>query len=376
MTEQATLVGSPAPDHRQPGRLEAAHARLDSTTEPPSEGSGELSEAIAGTRPVGHSTTPRGAIHDRSSESPLHGIVLGLYSRDPRHSYRSALAEIRATGAKWVSLCVQFYQPRVDSTGVGVPDPRTPPWERLRHTIREAHLEGLLVLVFPILLIQEPGPDDWRGTLIPNDPEAWFASYTELLIRLARLAREERAAMLSVGSEFNSLQTDTQRWRALLSAVRAEFDGALTYSVNWDSLHTVGFLAQLDLIGLTTYFSLSDENDPSVETLVARLEEIRDDLREWQSFHGSQMYFSEVGYPSLDGANRDPWNYTVEAAVDLAEQRDCYLAFQRVFQHEPALRGLFFYNWYEAGGPACRGYTPRGKPAEAIVRDWFRSEDS
>jgi len=36
------------------------------------------------------------------------------------------------------------------------------------------------------------------------------------------------------------------------------------------------------------------------------------------------------------------------------------------------LEGVYFYLWWGAGGPEDKDYTPRGKGAEAVIRDWFR----
>ena len=38
------------------------------------------------------------------------------------------------------------------------------------------------------------------------------------------------------------------------------------------------------------------------------------------------------------------------------------------------LAGALFWNWWGPGGPEDRWYTPKGKPAEAVLRRWFRRE--
>lgn len=304
-------------------------------------------------------------------EPPLHGITLGLFSQDPTYSYQSLLEEIHGTGARWVSLCCNFYQEKVDSVEVGVPDRRTADWERILVTIRQAHALGLRVFLFPIVLLQSPGEDDWRGTIRPKDPDKWYASYERLMVRFAHVAEEEGVALLSVGSEFNSMQVDTERWKKLIARIRQSYGGALTYSVNWDSITAPAFFSELDFIGMTTYFSLTKKNDPTVEELTQRWIEIREDIATWQAHHGWKLIFTEVGFPSQDGANKDPWNYFISKTVDLQEQADCFEAFNRVWLKEPALSGLFFYNWFGPGGAQDTGYTPRGKPALDKIKRWF-----
>jgi hypothetical protein len=42
---------------------------------------------------------------------------------------------------------------------------------------------------------------------------------------------------------------------------------------------------------------------------------------------------------------------------------------------EPALdlAGLYVWNWYGWGGPGTVGYTPRGKPAAAEIKQLFEA---
>lgn len=308
---------------------------------------------------------------------PLDGVALGLHSQDPGYDYLPLLKEIHATGTRWVSLLTNHYLEKVDSVEIGIADPRTVDPERLRTTIRQARSLGLHVMLFPILLIQSPGESDWRGTLSPSDRARWFENYRKWIVTLAKLCHEESIEMLSIGSEFNSLQGDLEEWTRILDAVRAEYRGLVTYSANWDSLDGVSFIRQLDAIGMTTYFSLSDENDPPIETMVASWRQIQRDVAEWRHFHGVPLLFTEVGYPSQDGANQNPWNYYTSTVADVAEQRDCYEAFYRVWAGDDALvQGVFFYNWFGVGGPNDTGYTPRGKPALDVLTRWFQGARS
>ncbi|MCB1733536.1 MAG: hypothetical protein KDI21_23895, partial [Halieaceae bacterium] len=78
----------------------------------------------------------------------------------------------------------------------------------------------------------------------------------------------------------------------------------------------------------------------------------------------------EVGYPSLDGAAIAPWDHTRGAPVDLEEQRRAYAAATAALL-ELAPAGVFFWTWLGEGGRFDRHYTPRGKPAEAVLRRYL-----
>lgn len=311
------------------------------------------------------------------SFGPMDGVTLGLFSQDPDYDYLPLLKEIQRTGARWVGFSTNNYLEHSDSVEVGIPDDRTVTSGRLRTTIRQARSLGLHVMLFPILLLQTPEDGEWRGTLAPKDLDCWFANYKAWIERLAVLCQEESVELFSIGSEFNSLQGHHEPWSEILAAVRHRYDGLITYSANWDSLDGVSFLEQLDIIGMTTYFSLSDKNDPTVDEMVVAWQKVQRDVAEWRVFHNIPLLFTEVGYPSQDGANQNPWNYYTSEVPDLAEQRDCYEAFYRVWgQDERIVQGVFFYNWFGRGGPKDTGYTPRGKPALDVIQRWFQGSRS
>ncbi len=303
---------------------------------------------------------------------PISGIVLGVFSQEPSYDYTTLLQEIRETGSPWVSLMVNNYQAKNDSNKVAIADARTPPLNRVRVTVRQARALGLRVLLFPILLLQSPEDEEWRGTIAPANRAEWFRSYRTMMNRYAQLAADEGVDLLSIGSEFNSMQGDASEWLEVIRQIREIYAGPITYSANWDSLEGVSFMSHLDLVGMTTYFGLSEKNDPSVATMVANWAPVQADVHEWKTFHGIPLLFTEVGYPSQDGANQNPWNYYHSTTVDLDEQRDCFDAFAQTWSGDTSLSGVFFYNWFGKGGATDTGYTPRGKPALKIIQKWFR----
>ena len=83
--------------------------------------------------------------------------------------------------------------------------------------------------------------------------------------------------------------------------------------------------------------------------------------------------FTEVGYYSQLGTNIYPWDYTRDDNISLEEQRRCYKAFVDVWNQSKVLQGTFFWNWFSKGGPRNKGYTPRGKPAECVLRSWYKT---
>ena len=66
-----------------------------------------------------------------------------------------------------------------------------------------------------------------------------------------------------------------------------------------------------------------------------------------------------------------PWDYTVQEEPDPEGQATLYRAFLKAWARVPGLSGVYFYMWWGQGGPQDIGYSPKGKPAEQVLRDWL-----
>ncbi len=301
------------------------------------------------------------------------GGVLGLYYRDPALSYEKHLADIQGAGAQWVSFLFTGFLDRADSTYVDRFGPKTVRDDRLEKTTRRAREMGLQVMYLPIVHLRHTGEDDWRGSLRPKDPNAWFSSYMDFILHYADLAQAWGVGIFSGGSEFCSLEARESMWRWVFRNLRGRFAGYLTYSFNWDHAEEARFQDMLDFVGMTAYWSLTKKNDPTLEELTDSWKKIRKDLEGLYRRLKKPIVFTELGYPSQDGANKDPWNYVMNPDnVDLAEQADCLEAFARVFRDPGFLMGVFFFDWFEKGGPRDSSYSPQGKPALEVIRRFFR----
>ncbi len=305
---------------------------------------------------------------------PQRGVALGLFGEDSGWSYRPLLEEIRALGANHVELVVAWYLEDGQATEVYEHPRFSAPAEAIARAIGDAHALGLKVLLFPILRLEHPKGDEWRGTLRPRDRGALFTSYGRALIELARLAERERAEQFSVGSELSTLDGDRPAWSALIARVRAVYRGPLIYSGNWDHFDQVAFYDQLDFVGVCGYFALADQRSRATdEDLVQAWRRRRAELTAFAQRIGRPLVLTEVGYLSQRGAAAWPWAEGAHEPVDLEEQRRCYAAFRRAWRWAGApFAGVYFWNWYGWGGVGSRGYTPRGKPAEREIRQYFR----
>jgi hypothetical protein len=316
-------------------------------------------------RPRAHRPTATG--HQR-------GVALGLFASDPDYDYRPMIDEIAALGATDLELAVAWDQGPLASTRIEARPGVSPSTDNLRRSLRAARAAGLRVLLFPIVHIEAARATDWRGQIrfdAEAPREAWWASYRAFVTAQARVAEEEHAERFSVGSELNGVEPDRAHWAQLIAEVRRVYHGRLTYSANWDHFEAVPFWDLVDEAGVTAYFELTRERTPELDQLVAAWQTRLPALERFAARVHRPLVLTEVGYPSLAGANVRPWEETRDAPVDLEEQRVCYAAFCATAGRARFVDGIYFWNWFGVGGANDSGYTPRGKPAAEVLRAWF-----
>jgi hypothetical protein len=224
--------------------------------------------------------------------------------------------------------------------------------------------------MFPIVLLDKTAMGEWRGTLAPDDVDAWWSAYEAFVLHYAAIASDAGASALVVGSELGSTEAWRDRWYHLLGRVERAYTGALWYSANWDHYEKVSFWSRLDAIGVTGYFELTKDADASEADLARAWTAPRDALLAFAAKAGKPLVLTEVGYPSRDGSTTQPWDYTSTAAIDLEEQRRAFAALATAWA-DTELGGVLVWEWGEGGGAKDGGYTPRGKPAACELARWF-----
>ena len=292
-----------------------------------------------------------------------------------------SLARLERTGANAVAIVATWYQDSPTASRVARDPRRSPSDGAVATAVRRAKARGLKVMLRPMVDAQEGG---WRGDFAPADRDAWFASYEAMVAHYADLATSLGVDSLQVGAEFRSLTTpaNERRWRAVIATARARFRGRLTYAANWDEYRQVGFWDALDVIGIDAYFPLATRPSPHEAAVVAAWSNFtRPDggrsryLTEIAQVHarfGKPVIFTEIGYPSALGGLERPWQ--VGRIYSAEVQRRGLAAAFRALSGKPWFRGMYLWHWTTDsadGGAGDTDHTPKGKPAERTVREWF-----
>jgi hypothetical protein len=287
-----------------------------------------------------------------------------------------ALAELKDDGPNWLALIVTRYQDTIASTAI-YSAPGTPTDEDLVHVINQAHSLGMKVMLKPHLDLAND-PSHWRGDIgqgfSESDWTAWFSSYKTFINHYAQLAQTYGADQFCVGTELVSTEFRSADWQSVIAGVRGLFTGPITYAANPGSETSINWWDKVDAIGVDAYYALTDHNDPTLDELKAAWEPLAAALKTLSENWGKPILFTEIGYPSLDGANRQPWNGQVSKVVDLQEQADLYQALFETFFNQDWFAGVFWWSWETdplQGGPCDTTDTPHDKPAEAVLRTWY-----
>jgi Glycoside Hydrolase Family 113 len=238
--------------------------------------------------------------------------------------------------------------------------------EGLRELTRLAHAIGMKVMLKPGIWIRGHFGGDIEFPN-PADREKWFDNYGNFIERYAKLAAEIHADLFCVGGEFVRMSRYDAQWRNLIVNVRKVYPGPVTYAANFgEEFQNLKFWDALDFIGLQDYYPLPD--DLSTTAVVQKVEAVQ------KRFH-KPVIFTEVGFPSVPGANRHPWQDGKSGDADPQLQARCYLAIFQAFYDKPWFEGMY---WWKVGSNGFGGhgdtsFTPWGKPAMQVVKKWYES---
>ena len=312
---------------------------------------------------------------DTAGLLPIRAVGMQIQRTDWIDRYKESINEIAALGADTVKIVVDARQEDGASNKIYVDLRMTPNSDQLGELFRHADGLGLKVIFMPIVLIDDPKGNEWRGTIQPQSWDKWFDSYRDMLRHFLWVADSNGVDVFVIGSELLSSERHADEWAETIRLVRQDFGGLITYSSNWDHYNSVPFWDQLDLIGMNSYWTLGQGPDASVETIQANWREIQDELRPFVERTGKPLIFLEVGWCSLDNAAKEPWDYTKRVPVNVELQKRLWQGFWQTWHGTEWLGGMSVWEWPPGdGGPADKGYTPEGKPAAEVIREWFAKE--
>lgn len=315
---------------------------------------------------------------------------------------RAELQNLTGLGVDWIALNPFGYQQSSDQDHVAGYDPDAPledftrpqltedqgpgrdrsmTNDHLAQQIRAAHELGVKVMIKPHIWSRDFwNGDNWHGTVDQTTPEAherWRKSYLRFMLHHARIAEENNADALCLGTEL-ICQTANHHddWLTLIREVKKIYSGKLTYAAHWDQEFTnISFWGELDAIGISAYFPLDVTDDATIDQLVQAWQPHKQRIEAVHKRYDKPVVFLEVGYRPVTGAYREPWLHR-GGEVDAMIQARAFEALFKAYAQEPWWHGVFVWKVFTdaqrgEGRRRGPGFSFRHQPAEHVIQQWF-----
>ena len=309
-----------------------------------------------------------GARSEPALDRPYDGFNVTTAMDHPfgSESEKLSLANAKAIGAKVIAIV-----PFVWQSGAASPDlirGKDMTDAELRLAIRDVHALGLAVLLKPHVWV----PQSWAGTVAMNSEEAWgtwFAHYQREMERFARIAREEGAEALAIGTELDET-TQRPEWNALIDSVRSLYSGDILYVAhNVEGAEQVPFWDRLDFIGVSLYPPLGNDDDRRYR--LSAMRDSADRLDVLATLTKKRIVVGEIGLRSAEGAAAKPWESSEERdAAPNPELQASVLADWLAVLDRPSIKGVLIWRWLtdpNGGGSSDTDFTVQRKPAERVL---------
>lgn len=228
---------------------------------------------------------------------------------------------------------------------------------------------------------------------VPSNPDSFFASYKELLVKIATLSEKYDSPYMSIGVELGPVVTDPkylEYWEDIISTVKSIYDGKLSYSsfVNdkWDfntELTEVTFADKLDMFGFNVYPETLDhgELDGTYEEFYQEWKtDIVPGLQSLAEKLDKPVFISEFGLSRIDGGGaKRLYGTDVGMTLDLNEQADLFDAALKAIYEGFDTEGIILWGaaddikWLNGTADPMNSYTGNwiDVPAELTITKWM-----
>ncbi|MBT8189348.1 MAG: hypothetical protein KJO50_04275 [Bacteroidia bacterium] len=310
-------------------------------------------------------------------DSKMSGMTLVA---PPKPFEKDPFPEMASINAKWVAVVPYAFTPNNEARVLFGNNHQwwgeTP--DGARETIRLAKENDRKVMLKPQLWMHGQWVGDMEYTK-DRDWIKWEKDYRDYILSFARIAEEMEVELFCIGTEFKISAVKREAfWRTLIQDVRKEYSGMLTYSANWDEFETMPFWDALDIIGLSSYFPLTEKKDPDLRTLKKAWIPIRKRIRAVSDRYQKLVVFTEYGYLSVDGCAGKTWLLEKRRSELQTNEKAQSIAIEALYQSfidEPYWAGCFYWKWYPFGYHRqkfrANDYTPQGKEAQETIKRWY-----
>lgn len=313
----------------------------------------------------------------QSRVETMKGITMVAPPSKIGHKEMKALKDVNT---EWIAL-VPFGFSRIDEPSIRFNQDRQ--WwgekeEGIIECIRLAHENDIKVMLKPQVYIH----NSWVGDVDFDNEKDWLdweKGYSDYIHFYGKMAADNKAELYCIGTEYKiAVQKRTKFWKNLIKEIRTYYSGELIYSSNWDGYEKVPIWDDLDYIGISAYFPLTEQKTPTVNSLNVKWRPIRNKLEKFAKKYDKSIVFTEYGYLSIDKCAWRGWELEKNIhgkPINEKAQANAYNSLLRTFWDQEWWGGGFLWKWFPAGmgheGYPERDYTPQGKLSEHTIREWY-----
>jgi len=313
----------------------------------------------------------------QTSTGPIKGITMVA---PPTQIGHEEIKDLKKVNTEWVAL-VPYGFSRKDQPSILYNLDRQWWGEKevgIKECIRLAHENNVKVMLKPQVYIH----NSWVGDVDFDTEEEWLEwekGYSEYIHFYGKMAADSKVELFCVGTEYKiAVRKRTKFWRKIIKEIRAYYSGELIYSSNWDGYNKVPIWDDLDYIGISAYFPLTEQKTPTINSLSVKWRPIKSKLARFAKKNKKSIVFTEYGYLSIDKCAWRAWELEKGIkgkSINELAQANAYNSLLKAFWDEDWWGGGFLWKWFPAGmgheGYPERDYTPQGKLSEHTIREWY-----
>lgn len=261
-------------------------------------------------------------------------------------------------------------------------------WTKMEDNCAALMARGYKVLIQPYPYID--GGKYAETVWNPSDVDTFFTKYTAIIEKMATYAQSVGAYGIYVGTNLALIEHNVDKMSALIQDAKSIFkSGLIFYRTNWwatatwsqstiDAYNTrlnYAFWQYVDVIAIAAYFEITDELNPSSETLqsdlsstelYARKQDIVTQIKNFYTKWNKPIYFGELGIPPYSNAASKPYATQMDTTATYNEsvQANWFDAWYTIFSQYDWWLGYSIFTIADSSSP----YDPYGKQAASIIR--------
>jgi hypothetical protein len=211
-----------------------------------------------------------------------------------------------------------------------------------------------------------------RYRIAPGNMKKWSEQYVAFIGKYLAIATTMGLPRFVIGTELDHV-SETSEFIGIVSQARALYKGQILYAASYDHFVNAQIWKHVDALGIDAYFNLDNSSDYSMNTIMESWNYWLNIISEVASNFDKPVIITEVGYASREGVTKNSGSWESSASYNGKVQADCYKALLSQADRFKKIIGIFWWQWElgEVGGEGNIDYTPRGKPAEQVIKEYW-----